>query len=192
MPITTPHLILRPPQIGDGSAVNEAVSESFNELYQFMPWAQHKPSIEETEIFIRQAVANWILKKNEDPYLPLFIFDKNTYQFIGATGYHNYDWEIPMIETGYWIRSSCAKQGLMTEAVNAITQYAFKQLGIKRISITCDVNNIRSKLIPERLNYTLESFVKSNRLNVNGEISDTLVYAKYDLFNLPELSVSWD
>lgn len=40
MPIITPRLILRPPQIGDGDVVNEAVLESFDVLNQFMPWAE--------------------------------------------------------------------------------------------------------------------------------------------------------
>jgi ribosomal-protein-serine acetyltransferase len=191
VPITTERLILRPPQIGDGIIVNNAVLESFEELNQFMPWAKEKPSIEETEIFVRQAAANWILKKNEEPYLPLFIFDKTTNQFIGGTGYHHFDWSIPSIETGYWIRKSCSGLGLMTEAVNALTQYAFKQLHVKRIAITCDVNNHRSKKIPERLNYTLESVIKANRRDSNGEISDSLVFAKYDSVNLPNLEVNW-
>ena len=191
VPITTPRLIIRPPQIGDGIVVNEAILESFAELSQFMPWAKQKPLVEETEIFVRQAAANWILKKNDEPYLPLFMFDKTTNWFIGATGYHNFDWEIPSIETGYWIRTSCARQGLMTEAINALTQYAFKQLFVKRIAITCDINNLRSKKIPESLNYQLESIVKANRFNSKGEESDTLVFAKYDLLNLPDLEVRW-
>ena len=191
VPITTPRLIIRPPQIGDGIAVNNAICESFDMLNQFMSWAKQMPSIEESEIYARQAAANWILKKNDEPYLPLYLFDKQTKQFMGSTGYHNLDWEIPCLETGYWIRSTCSGQGLMTEAVNALTQYAFKQLGVKRIAITCDINNIRSKKIPERLNYQLESVIKSNRINTKGDVSDTLVYAKYDLLDIPDLELDW-
>jgi ribosomal-protein-serine acetyltransferase len=190
-PIMTPRLILRPPQIGDGLIVNEVVLESFDTLNKFMPWAQVKPSVEESEEFVRQAAANWILKNNEEPYLPLFIFDKNTNLFIGGTGYHHYDWEVPCIEIGYWIRSSCAGKGFMTEAINALTQYAFKQLGMKRIAITCDINNERSKKIPEQLGYSLEGILKSNRLKVTGEISHTLVFARYNLEELPSLTVTW-
>ncbi len=62
---------------------------------------------------------------------------------------------------------------------------------MKRIAITCDIANLRSKKIPERLNYTLESIIKSNRVNANGEVSDTFVFAKYDLVNLPELEALW-
>jgi len=191
VPIITPRLMLKPPQVGDGAVINEAVLESFEELQQFMPWAKEKPSIDDSEEFARQAAANWILKNNVEPYLPLSIFDKKTNRFIGNTGYHHFDWAVPCIEIGYWIRNSYVGQGLMTEAVNAITQYAFKQLGMKRIAITCDANNVRSKKIPERLGYQLESIVKSNRVNISGKISDTLVFAKHDLEGLPKMVVTW-
>src|SRR3990167_7169115 len=95
IPIITPRLILKPPQIGDGIAVNEAVLESLDTLKKFMPWAKEKPSIDDSEEFVRQAAANWILKNNDEPYLPLFVFDKNTGRFIGGTGYHHYDWTVP-------------------------------------------------------------------------------------------------
>jgi len=192
VPIITPRLILRPPQIGDGEIVNEAILESFTVLNEFMSWAKEKPSVEESEELARQAVANWILKNNDEPYLPLFMFDKETNQFIGGTGYHHYDWDVPSIETGYWIRNSCAGKGLMTEAVNAITQYAFKQLGVKRITITCDIDNIRSKKISERLGFSLEATLKGNRRKpVTNEITDTLIYTRHDLNNLPDLLVTW-
>lgn len=193
VPIITPRLILRPPQIGDGAIINEAVVESFAILNEFMPWAKEKPPIEESEEFARQAAANWILKNNDEPYLPLFVFDKETNQFIGGTGYHHYDWNIPSIETGYWVRDSCAGKGFMTEAVNAITLYAFKQLGVNRITITCDVDNIRSKKIPERLGFTLEGTLKGNRRKpLTNEISDTLIYSRYNLNGLPHLVVTWE
>lgn len=80
----------------------------------------------------------------------------------------------------------------MTEAINAITQYAFKALKVKRITITCDIDNERSKKIPERLGYQLESIMKSNRVKpVSGAVTDTLVYVRFDVSNLPELNVTW-
>lgn len=191
-PIKTPRLVLRPPTVGDGRVVNAAILESLDTLRQYMPWAKEAPSVNDSEEFVRQGAANWILKRNEEPYLPLFIFTKNDNQFVGGTGFHHYDWEIPSIETGYWIRTRCAGVGLMTEAINAITQYAFRKLNVKRISITCESNNTRSKKIPERLGYQLEATLKANRRNlVTGEISDTLIYTRYDLEELPALQVNW-
>ncbi len=192
MPLTTPRLLIRPPQLGDGIAVNAGILESFETLHQCMEWAKARPTVEDSEIYVRQSVANWMLKNNEEPYLPLFIFDKQSDAFIGATGYHHINWDIPTVETGYWICESHSGQGLMTEAINALTQYAFMQLGVKRITITCDVDNDRSQKIPVRLSYTLEATLKAHRRKpITGELSDTLVYAKYDMSNLPPLSVEW-
>lgn len=191
MPITTPRLILRPPQLNDGVLVNEAILESWKEISQTMQWAKEKPSVDDSEEQVRKAAANWILKHNEEPYLQLFIFNRSNNRFIGGTGYHHFDWSVPCIETGYWIRSSCAGQGFMTEAVNAVTQYAFRELRVKRIAITCDADNLRSKKIPGRLGYQYEALLKANRLKVTGEVSDTLIFARYNLDAIPTMVVTW-
>jgi ribosomal-protein-serine acetyltransferase len=66
-------------------------------------------------------------------------------------------------------------------------------LGVKRITITCDSDNIRSKKIPERLGFSLEATLKENRRKpVTNELSDTFIYTRYDLNNLPELLVTWE
>lgn len=187
MPITTPRMILRPPALGDGELVNAAIIESFDRLHSYMPWANVKPTPEGTEIFVRQAAANWIIKENREPYLPLFMFDRVTNLFIGSTGYHHFNWEVPSLEIGYWIRTICAGQGLMTEAVSAVTQYAFDHFYIQRVTITCDINNERSKKLAERLGYIHEGTMKANRRTIDGNISDTLIFARYDTKNLPTI-----
>ena len=111
------------------------------------------------------------LKKNDEPYLPLFIFDRQTNYFIGSTGFNHYDWSVPCVEIGYWIRSSCAGNGFITEAVNALTQYAFKQLKVNRVAITCAINNIPSQKIATRLGYVLEGKLRQNCRTVSGDLS---------------------
>ena len=192
MPIQTERLLLRPPELGDGSIINRAVVESIDVLKLTVPWAQTKPCLDESEEFVRQAAANWILKENEEPYLNLFIFQRDTMQFIGCTGLHHMSWEIPAFETGYWLHAKQQNQGFMTEAINALTQYVFKNLQAKRFEIHCDINNIRSKKIPERLGFELEATLKNNRLDPQTKKpSDTLVYARFNAENLPNLSVTW-
>lgn len=192
MPIITDRLIIRLPQSTDAKMLYDAIQESREELRRYMKWANNIFSIKETKKYLDEAVQNWIDKKNSEPYLPLIIVDKNTNDIIGGTSFHRYNWEIPSAEIGYWIRKSKAGYGYVTEATNAITQYAFKQLHVKRISLTCDPDNIKSKNIAERLQYTLEGRLKNHRIKPeNGKIGDTLVYAKYDCENLPLLNVTW-
>ena len=192
MPIITDRLIIRPTQSADAKMLNEAILESFDQLSFWMEWCDHKPDINETEKYTREASENWITKKNDEPHLQLVILDKHTNEFIGATSFYNYNWNIPSTETGYWIRKSKSGHGYMTEATNAITQYSFKQLNVKRIALTCDPDNVKSKNIAERLGYTLEGRLKNHRIKPgNGKIGDTLIYAKYDSDNLPFLNVTW-
>jgi ribosomal-protein-serine acetyltransferase len=192
MPIVTPRLLIRPPQVGDGIMLNQAVIESFETLHQFMDWAKVKPSLEDSEVVVRREAANWIYKKPEDGELMLLILHKDTHEMVGATGYHNINWSVPCLETGYWLRTTYERNGYMTEAINAITRYAFKQLAVTRIAITCDVDNIRSKKIPERLGYQLEAILKSNRISpMTYAVSDTLVYTLDNLHRLPDLNCSW-
>lgn len=192
MPITTTRLLLRPPQLGDGKVVNAAVLESFDELKRWMPWAQQKPTIEASEEFVREAAANWILKRSAEPWLPLFIFDKDSGNFIGCISFLRINWEVPCLELGYWLRNICVGQGFVTEAASALTQYAIKQMGVRRIEIRCDVANIRSKGIPEKLGYHLEATLQSNRIDLStGEVGDTLLYVRHNVTGMTTFMAEW-
>lgn len=192
MPISTDRLIIRPTKESDGKMLNEAIMESYDDLHQFMEWADHIPSIEESQKYAKEASQNWIDQRNDEPYLQLVILYKNTGDFIGSISFHHYNWSIPSVETGYWIRKKYTGQGFITEATNAITQYAFKQLKVNRIALTCDPDNIKSKNIAERLHFTLEGRLKNHRRKPDTKaLGDTLIYAKYDDNNLPPLNVTW-
>jgi hypothetical protein len=49
IPITTPRLILRPPQSGDGAELTRAVRETWDSLNRWMPWAADQDAM--TEVF---------------------------------------------------------------------------------------------------------------------------------------------
>lgn len=192
MPITTERLMIRPPQIGDGAIINPAIIESIDVLKLYMPWAQTLPSVDDSEEFVRLAAANWILKKNDEPYLPLLIFEKRCMKFIGTTGWHHYQWDIPAFETGYWLHSAYQNQGFMTEAINALTRFTFEVLHANRLEIRCDTANLRSKKLAERLGFQLEGTLHNHRLDPHTKaLSHTLVYARTTTENLPKLDVQW-
>lgn len=191
-PITTPRLHIRIPKNGDGAIVNQAIHESFAELNLWMPWAYRKPTEAESEEYVRSAAANWIVKRSEEPWLPLLIFDREHNDFIGACGFHDINWEVPCLEIGYWIRYKYSGYGFMTEAINALTRYAIQQIKAKRVEIRCDHSNIRSIKIPGNLGYHLEAQLKQHRLLTDGRtISDTLIYVRHDLEGIPDLDVKW-
>jgi RimJ/RimL family protein N-acetyltransferase len=166
--------LIRAPLWGDGVAINMAVKESIEELRPWMPWAQNIPTIEESESGIRHSRLQFLERKD----LRLLLVLKETGQIIGSSGLHRIDWQSRKFEIGYWVRTSFEKQGYVTEAVHAITNYAIQELEANRIEIRCDSRNSRSARIAERSGFILEGILRKDNCDVNGLISDTMVFSK--------------
>ena len=188
MPIRTSRLLIRPLQAGDGAALFEALEESIDQLRPWLPWARGTaPTEEEMEILARRFYVEFITRQT----MNLAAFSGT--QLIGMCGLKNLRWDIPSCELGYWFRTSIQRKGFATEAVNAITRYAFSQIGIRRLVITCDDENARSAAIPERLGFSLE--MKAKGIVPPGPSSDELrlgrLYSRISLEKLPEIVVEW-
>lgn len=172
----TERLHIRLPLPGDGEKVNEALSRSKRELSPWLPFARHDQTVEETEAGVREAHVAFL--KRED--LRLHVFDKRTSEFIGCTGLHRINWEVPKFEIGYWLDTKYSGQGFMTEAVEGLTHFAFTELQAKRLEIRCDSLNVKSRAIPERLGYELEGVLKNDDVGPGGEgLRDTCIYGKF-------------
>ncbi|MFN3335231.1 MAG: GNAT family N-acetyltransferase [Caldilinea sp.] len=168
-------LLLRAPQPGDGEALNQAVLESLEELRPWMPWAAEAPTLADSEEVVRRAAARY--QAHED--FMLLLWAKENGALVGASGMHRIDWEIPTVEIGYWVRTSMAGQGYITEAVNAITHFAFTTIGAYRVEIRCDEQNVRSAAVARRASFTLEGVLRNERRNhLTLELRNTMVFAR--------------
>ncbi|WP_407681731.1 GNAT family N-acetyltransferase [Pseudalkalibacillus salsuginis] len=78
-----------------------------------------------------------------------YILDKLSGAFIGTCSLVRVDWQVRRFEIGYWIRQSASRQGFMSEAVDGVTQFAFKNLQANRIEIRCDTRNSASCRVAE-------------------------------------------
>lgn len=167
-------LWIRAPVWGDGAAVNEAVRESITALRPWMPWAQTLPTVEESEANIRRARLNYLARSD----LRLQLVHKQTGMLVGSSGLHRIDWQARKFEIGYWVRTSCEKQGYVTEAVQAIARFADRQLQANRIEIRCDSRNERSARVAQRAGFTLEGILRRDNCDVDGSLRDTMVFAR--------------
>jgi RimJ/RimL family protein N-acetyltransferase len=171
----TERLYIRMPMPGDGKAVYSAIQASLTELKPWLPFAQKEQTESGMEAGIREAHAKFV--KRED--MRLLLFRKDTGQFIGSSGLHNPNWDIPKFEIGYWLDTRYSGHGYMTEAVRGIAAFAFHELKARRVEIRCDSRNTRSRAIPERLGFDLEGTLRNEDLSADGrEIRNTAIYAK--------------
>ncbi|MEG9295036.1 GNAT family N-acetyltransferase [Mangrovibacillus sp. Mu-81] len=174
--IETDRLILRAPQqAGDGNVVHQAIKDSINELKQWLNLFQTIPTVEETEILLRNAHIDF-LKRESFRYL---IFHKDANDFIGTASLHRINWKISKCEIGYWVNSQFSGNGYMTEAVNELTNFGFQQLKFRRIEIRCESTNDKSRAIPEKLGFELEGTLRNDDLSSDGsKLTDTCIYSK--------------
>lgn len=168
-------LVLRAPRPGDGEALNAAVIESLAELRPWMPWAMQAPTLADSEEYVRRSAVKYAARED----LLLLLWCKATGALIGGSGMHRIDWEVPAVEIGYWVRTSRAGQGYITEAVNAITTFAFDVIGAHRVEIRCDERNERSAAVARRAGFELEGILRNEaRQHLSLELRNTMVFAK--------------
>ncbi|HZT54852.1 MAG TPA: GNAT family N-acetyltransferase [Burkholderiaceae bacterium] len=176
--IDTERLLMRPPQAGDGPQFFEALSESLAELRRFLSalaWVAAEPSLEASELYCRTGQANFVARKD----LPFFLFERASGQLVGATGLHRTAWGTPKTEVGYWVRSSRSGQGLMAEAVEATTRYAFAHIGAVRVELITDAANQASRKVADRCGFRLEGTLVHDRRAPDGSLRSTCIYARF-------------
>lgn len=167
-------LIIRALQWGDGKLISEAIEESYDALQPWMPWLKKGTTVEEQEINSRKARIHFLERKD----LRLVLIHKETGELIGCSGLHRLNWEVRQFEIGYWLRTSYEKQGYITEAVHAITEFAIKHLDANRLEICCDSRNEKSANVARRCGFTLEGILRNDSMDVKGELASTMLFTK--------------
>ena len=170
-------LRIRPPRAGDGQMIFEAIAESIAGLRRFpasMPWALAEPSVVNAEKYCRDAYADFLARRD----LPLLLLLKEREILVGSSGLHRLDWDVPKFEIGFWGRTSYAGNGYVTEGAAAIAAFAFDHLGARRVEAFPDEANERSCRVCERIGLLLEGTLRHERIDPDGTLRNTRVYAK--------------
>jgi RimJ/RimL family protein N-acetyltransferase len=175
--IETDRLVMRSPRAGDGPLLLPAVTESLPELRRFLaslPWVAVEQSLEASEVYCRNAEANFLARKD----LPFLLFEKATGELVGAAGLHRAVWTTPKVEVGYWGRTSKSRQGFISEAVEALTRFAFDHLRAVRVELVTDEENHESRRLAVRCGFQLEGTLRHERRAPDGTLRNTCLYAR--------------
>lgn len=170
----TERLLLCATRAGMGPAVAEAVRDSRRELERWMPWARQTRNASDSERHCREMQLKWHAREELD-----FCFHRRSDGvLVGKGGLHTIDWSVPKFEIGYWIRSSCARQGLATEATLGLVDLARNTLGANRLEITSDARNAASRRVAEKSGFELEGIRRRSRRDAAGGLADSCLYAR--------------
>jgi RimJ/RimL family protein N-acetyltransferase len=77
---------------------------------------------------------------------------------------------------GCWLAPHARGRGIATRAVRLLARWAFDDLGIARLQITCGPDNLASQRVAERAGFTREGVLRSH-YPFKGGRRDTVVFS---------------
>lgn len=188
LPIHTDRLLLRAPTRDDGVAIAEAVAESYDALY---PWFHEGLGDREREsdpiwqeMVAVRSLAQFLARER----LEFYAFSND---FLCAFVALRPDWRIGRHRLSYWVRTSMTGQGVGTEAVGAITRYAFQALDARVVTVGHAEGNARSAALVERLGFDPIARQPFGYEMPDERLTDGIAYAMCDPTRVPAQSVRW-
>jgi [ribosomal protein S5]-alanine N-acetyltransferase len=141
------------------------------EVARYMTWLPHRDP-NETLRFIERCEEGW----KKGTAFPWSLWSQQDARFIGVIEARV---RAPAIELGYALSRSCWRRGYMSEALTFVVHWGLSQPGIFRVAATCDVENVASAGVLERVGMqregTLRRFIVHP--NLSPEPRDAFCYS---------------
>ncbi len=162
-------VILRPLTISDAQFLVDYVKNE-PAIWQFSLVAIQKAA--DLEGYIQSA-----MKSREDKTAyPFIVFDKSTQTFVGSTRFYDMQLGFETTQLGYtWYSQKVWGTGLNAHCKFLLLQFAFEQMGLKRVEFRADNNNKRSIAAMKKIGCTVEGVLRSHLPRPDGTRRDSIV-----------------
>ena len=169
--LETERLILRRFEIGDAEAMYKNWA-SDSEVTKYLTWPTH------ASIHVSMAVLeDWISSYSKDNYYQWAIVLKDHGSDpIGSIATVHINDDIDMIHIGYCLGKTWWHQGIMSEALKAVMNFFFDEVGANRIESRHDPRNPNSGMVMQKCGMKYEGTMRRADRNNQG-ICDACLYA---------------
>jgi ribosomal-protein-alanine N-acetyltransferase len=165
---------LRPAKASDWRAWAALRRESRNFLE---PWEPTWPYDALSRAAFRRRLAQYRAEMREDTGYAFLVFRKQDDGLLGGVSMSNIRRGVAQSASlGYWIGQPHARRGYMTEALLAVLEFGFDQLGLHRIEAACLPGNTASRRLLARVGFTEEGYAREY-LRINGVWQDHVLFA---------------
>jgi len=167
-PLQTPRLTLR--EFRDADLDDIHAYASMPEVSRFMAWGPNTP--EDSRAFLDRALG----QQSDWPRRHVGLAIERDARVIGSIRLDLQGDENSEADLGYTLAQDQWRQGLATEAAMAVLEVAFGKLGLHRVWATCDVENVGSFGVMEKLGMRREAHFRQDKL-IRGAWRDSFLYA---------------
>ena len=141
------------------------------EVTKYLTWPAHE-SISVTE----WVLGSWLQEYKKQNYYQWMIVLKEIGQPIGSISVVRLHENIEEAEIGYCIGKTWWHHGIVTEALGAVIDLLFREVGMNRVCARHDTNNPNSGAVMRKCGMQYEGTLRSADRNNQG-ICDAAVYA---------------
>jgi RimJ/RimL family protein N-acetyltransferase len=156
----------------DAASLYAAVRESIDVVGRWLPWCHAGYSMDDAATWISHCAEGW----RTGEHFAFAIFDSRSHEFVGAAGLNQRNRHHNFMNLGYWVRASRQRRGVAVRASALVAAFGFRQVGLTRIEILAEVDNLASRRVAEVMGATFEAIAR-NRLQARGKTSDAAVYS---------------
>ena len=174
--LETDRLILRRFTIKDAESMyrNWASDE---EVTRFLTWTVHR-DVEVTKALLTE----WINRYEDEKYYNWVIELKDTGDVIGNISVVKLNEMIEGADIGYCMSRAWWGNGIMPEALRAVIQFLFREVGLNRIAACHDVNNPKSGRVMDKAGMKLEGILHragKNNLGICDEVWHSIIREEF-------------
>jgi len=162
-------VLLRPLALADITFLEKYVLEE-PALWKFSLVAiQNKTDLEK---YIQDALH----ARSQQTAYPFIVFDKLTQSYVGSTRFYDIQLANGTTQLGYtWYSQKVWGSGLNQHCKFLLLQFAFDQIGLKRVELRADNNNKRSIAAMKKIGCTVEGVLRNHLPMPNGTRRDSIV-----------------
>ena len=141
-----------------------------------VPWEPTWPPDALSRESYRRRLRRYAIDWREDTGYSFFICRHGDNALLGGVTLGNVRRGVAQLGTlGYWIGQSHARQGHMTDALEATLVFAFRTLQLHRIEAACLPSNLASQGVLKKLGFQQEGYARKY-LRINGAWHDHLLF----------------
>jgi RimJ/RimL family protein N-acetyltransferase len=108
--------------------------------------------------------------------LQLAISERTGDELLGTIALLRFDWPDRRCEIGYWVASWARGRGVATRAVKLLAPWSLRTLGLARLTLTADVENVASQRVAEHCGFRREGVLRAYE-QAHGSARDLVIYS---------------
>lgn len=124
-----------------------------------------------------ESTVGWFYRIKENKARRDFAFELEG-RLMAMGGFTDIDEKVHKAELYIFVNPDLQGKGVGTESVKVMCQYGFGTMGLKKIYLHTNADNLAARRIYEKLGFTIEGFMPKEVIN-NGTVKDRCYYGLY-------------